>query len=568
MIFTLFLLLSHATSTQWLEPTSDLDYNCNQNQAFQSENGKNYYRLPPRAQQIVRARIWQLSRHSASITIKFLTNSSKLQIKYQRESASSFRMMSAIGTSGIDLYGYDSNGEPHFFSGTFSVESTVTFNFDGFNASTFYLFMLILPSYDVVKPGTIQIGYDDDSYFKVFQTEKEIPITTYGTSIMHGACPNRPGLTWINWMSRDLGLPVHNFGFQGQGILETNVIDFIIEERARAFILDCLPNLVFDTVEKVVNLSIAAYNQIRKKWPDTPIVFVEFGGYTNYEFNNQYKTYTDNMNIASRQVKELLKDDKLVFYVYQSELGITSDDISDPVHPMDNGMRKQKEALVNVLKKALNIDTITNDNLYSTQKPFLQHRNLNFFDDHQNILKKLIDYKNDNSINKAIIGDSIVKNWQSVSADTWKNMQDNGFINLGVSLDRIENALYRVYHDELDYIQHQKIISLIGTFNLDINNETEIIYGIKYLLQKIQIRQKNAQIVVCGILPRDGFEQKVKNINIEIKKIAENENWIFADPGEKLLDANTGLINNNYFIDGIHLNKNGYEIIAPIIANL
>lgn len=226
---------------------------------------KTYYRLPPRAQNIVRSRIWQLSRHSASISIKFITNSSTLKVQYQHESPNAFQMMRQLGTSGIDLYGYDENGEVHFFSGTYALESTAVFNFNDYNASTMFSYLLILPSYDVVKPGTLKIGYGADSYFKIYEKERELPITTYGTSIMHGAYPNRPGLTWINWMSRELSLPVYNFGFMGQGILEKEVIDFVIEEESRLFIVDCLPNLVFDTVETVVQRTIDAYKQIRRK---------------------------------------------------------------------------------------------------------------------------------------------------------------------------------------------------------------------------------------------------------------------------------------------------------------
>ena len=73
MFFLFAALPNLVTATIWIEPSKDLDYYCNQNQAFIEEQGNSYYRLPPRAQKIVRARIWQLSRLSASISIKFIT---------------------------------------------------------------------------------------------------------------------------------------------------------------------------------------------------------------------------------------------------------------------------------------------------------------------------------------------------------------------------------------------------------------------------------------------------------------------------------------------------------------
>lgn len=158
--------------------------------------------------------------------------------------------------------------------------------------------------------------------------------------------------------------------------------------------------------------------------------------------------------------------------------------------------------------------------------------------------------------------------WPAVDVDSWFNLNSNGFLNLGIENDRIENVLFRVYHDELRFIRFKSVVVLAGSNNLAVNNVTEIVEGAKFLANQIAVRQKEAKIVVCGILPRSGFEEKVRNINNEIKVAAENENRSFSDLGEGLLDEKTGLINEEYFVDGINLNKKGYEKIAPIIAGL
>lgn len=59
----LFFFVNIIASLIWIEPTSDLDYNFNQNQGFQDEIGKTYNRFPSRAESIVRDRVWQLSRY-------------------------------------------------------------------------------------------------------------------------------------------------------------------------------------------------------------------------------------------------------------------------------------------------------------------------------------------------------------------------------------------------------------------------------------------------------------------------------------------------------------------------
>lgn len=576
MIFLLSFFYNFAVSLTWIEPSADLDYHYNQNQGFQDEIGKTYNRFTPRAQGVIRDVVWSLSRNSASISIKFITNSPKIQIQYQREAPFTFPMMNKLGTSGIDLYGYDEHGGMHFFAGSYNLGNTVTFDFSEHNKSVLFSYLLVLPSYDVVKPSTLKFGVEDGSFFEILETELERPIVLYGTSIMHGACPSRPGLSWVNWLSRDLQLPVRNFGFKGQGLLEPDVLNFIIEEEASAYVLDCLPNLVFESIDTVVNLTINSYNQIRAKWPETPIIFVEFGGYTNFEFNLQYRTYTQNMNNATRIARKKLEEQKAtnVYFVSYEDLGITSDDISDSVHPMDNGMYKQKNAIEKVLREIFNMPQTSESLPYNTQYPITQHRNVRFAQRHQKILKSVINASKSTDKSwptKAIIGDSITENWETTGKKSWKEiMEPSGFINLGVGYDRIENALYRVYHDELysNYIKPEKIIALIGTNNIEHNNQTEIVEGIRFLFKSIQIRQKDAKLTLLGILPRHGFEETVKNINVDLKNIAKEEGWAFSDPGLKLLDEKTGLVNQSLFTDGLHPNNDGYYILAPIIAAL
>ena len=83
------------------------------------------------------------------------------------------------------------------------------------------------------------------------------------------------------------------------------------------------------------------------------------------------------------------------------------------------------------------------------------------------------------------------------------------FINLWIRYDRIKNVLYRVYHDEFepDFIRLEKIAVLIGTNNIEIKNQTEIVEGVKLLIKQIHARQPDADLFVLGIFPRDGFEK-------------------------------------------------------------
>lgn len=561
-------------STVWLNPATDLDFNPIQNQGFQNEIGKTYNRFPPRAQSIVSESIWESSLHSTSITIKFVTNSPKLQIQYELEKMNVYPMMTTLGTSGIELYGFDSNGTIHFFAGEYTYGKTVSVNFDGFNQSVLYTYFLTLPSFSTVKPSSLLIGYDDGSFFLVIQSELERPIVVFGSSITQGSSSNRPGLAWVNWLSRELLMPVRNYGFEGEGILDENVVDLIIEEEAVAYILDCQAGFIQDEIDNIVNKITNSYKKIRNKWPETPIVLIEFGGFSNEQLISEYIKYSENMKIAFQKTQEKLDEykDKNLYYITQSDLKFKGDDFADIYHPYESGMEKQKTEIVKLLRNVLRMPFNNESIPYSTQFPVIQHRVEQFLNRHHEILESIMNLDKNKQYN-AIIGDSITEYWIKKNYSSWTRiMEKNNYVNMGSRGDRVENVLYRIYRDEVysKYVKFNKIVVLIGTNNLVVNenNNTQIVEGIRFLMRCVHEKQPQAKIIMLGVYPRDNYDDRIKKLNKEIEKMSYEEGWQFSNPGLELLDKNTGYINNDLFIDGLHPNNEGYEIVAPLIGAL
>ena len=124
--------------------------------------------------------------------------------------------------------------------------------------------------------------------------------------------------------------------------------------------------------------------------------------------------------------------------------------------------------------------------------------------------------------------------------------------------------MWRIYHSELDGFNAEQIVMMLGTNNLHINNDEEIIEGLKLVIQGFKARQPHARILMLGIYPRREKEERVSKINLKIAQLAGNQNVDYADIGGVLL-KDDGKINESLFLDGLHPNEEGYSKLAPII---
>ncbi|MEY4567994.1 MAG: hypothetical protein RLY14_2964, partial [Planctomycetota bacterium] len=71
-----------------------------------------YDRLPGRAKGVVTDSVWNLSRHSAGMMVRFQTDSTEIHVDYKVTSSNlNMPHMPATGVSGLDLYGQDSDGQ-------------------------------------------------------------------------------------------------------------------------------------------------------------------------------------------------------------------------------------------------------------------------------------------------------------------------------------------------------------------------------------------------------------------------------------------------------------------------
>lgn len=569
IIVLCLICLSAKAQWKWLNPM-EAGFPVVQNQGWPEEIGYSYVRLPDRAESEVRKPLWDLSCNSAGLAVHFYSNAPTVKVRYQVSGGYTMPHMQATGVSGLDLYRIDSNGDWSFCFGNYSFGDTISYDYGGLGKDKFhdcgFEYRLYLPLYNSVK--WLEIGVPEGAGLTFIPQSQEKPIVLYGTSIAQGACSSRPGMAWANILQRSLDYPLINLGFSGNGRLEKTVLDYMMEQDARLYVLDCLPNLTNKTNEEVTRLVVDAVRQIREK-RNAPILLVEHAGYSNaFSNSEQHELYT-RLNMASRKGYEILLKEgvKDLHYLSHKDLNFPPDAWVDCVHPSDWGAACQAVAVEKKVRHILHVLTGGR----TTTIPVTQRREPNNYE----WLKRhwdLLEHLRKNPPKAVILGNSITHFWGGEpkgplvnGKESWKeSMEPAGFQNLGYGYDRIENVLWRVYHGELDGYEAQKVVLMIGTNNMGISSDEDIVEGLRFLIAAVRQRQPKAAVKVVGILPRRAHEDWVKEINRQIKMMTVEENCQFSDAGRSLLLPN-GKIDESLFLDGLHPNEKGYRGIVDAI---
>ncbi|MBN3583452.1 SGNH/GDSL hydrolase family protein [Algoriphagus aestuarii] len=551
----------------WWNPTTS-EFPVISGQAWATEVPSIYHRLPARAEGEVREAVWSLSKQSAGLSIRFWSNADSIHVRYSVTRGISMPHMPATGVSGLDLYSKSYDGEWLRAWGKYSIKEESEYIFIINDDSSKYAelgreYQLLLPLYNEVSD--LEIGVGGEFFFDALPVRREKPVVAYGTSICQGACATRPGMAWTNILERKLERPVMNLGFSGNGKLEYEVLELLAEIEAKVYVLDCLPNLSPDR-DDVYNLTLNAVRLLKSKRPDVPIILTEHVGYADAFVNIKNDDMVKRLNEQYQKAFLQLKEDGVsgIYLLKKEDLALGFDSFVDIIHPNDIGMEEYAAAYEALILKVLSQEK----GEISTTISMSQSRDIavyNWEERHQEILKM----NQDDPPKILLFGNSIVNFWggkpvsKAVNGKTsWENiLRPAGVRNFGFGWDRIENVLWRVYHDELDGFEAKQIVLMIGTNNLGINSKEEIIIGLKKLLGEIKERQPKSEILLVGLLPRREREDEIKELNKEISKMAEQVNVDFAEVGKELLLAD-GKLNETLFSDGLHPNEEGYQLIA------
>tara|TARA_A100001015_G_scaffold95638_1_gene106294 strand:- start:240 stop:1352 length:1113 start_codon:yes stop_codon:yes gene_type:complete len=307
-----------------------------------------YDRLPASYKEIVREPVWDLSKHSSGLSIRFLSNSSVITAKWEVLNNLSMDHMPDTGIKGVDLYFKDNDEWQYINTGVpvgFNNEYKLVENMD----NELREYKVFLPLYDGIK--NIEIGVDSLSYVKKPKSNEKKPIVFYGTSITQGASASRPGMAHTNIISRQLDRDVINFGFSGNGRMEEPIANLISDSNPIFYVIECMPNMYPNLVS---SNTIPLIDNIRSKDPNTPIILVDLFTSPLTELDKNAIKGTSEMNNALKtQYDKMINNGyNNIFYLEtQSALGNDFEGTIDAVHFTDLGFIRYSDFLVKKFKE-------------------------------------------------------------------------------------------------------------------------------------------------------------------------------------------------------------------------
>jgi GDSL-like Lipase/Acylhydrolase family/N-terminus of Esterase_SGNH_hydro-type len=304
-----------------------------------------YDRLPAKAEGRVREPVWNLSRHSAGMHVRFVSDATVLRARWALKlPALGLPNMAATGVSGLDLY-VRTNGGSWRWLAVGIPEARTNSNVLVENLAPgkreYLLYLPIYNELDFVEIGIPQTANIEPA--GPWGPGPRKPMAFYGTSIVHGLCASRPGMTHSAILGRKFNYPVLNLGFSGNGKMEPEMADLFAELDPSVYVLDCLPNMVDSEVRERAEPFV---RRLRAARPETPVVLVEDrtmqDGFLVTTRNPHHQAVRAGLKTAYERLKKSGVQD-LHYISGEQLLGNDGEGTVDASHPTDLGYTRQAE---------------------------------------------------------------------------------------------------------------------------------------------------------------------------------------------------------------------------------
>lgn len=316
-----------------------------------------YDRLPTGVTTNVNAGVRAMKHHTSGMQFRFTTDSKTLKFRwvpYNRDLAMDH--MPASGVSGIDVYRFDAAADRWCYFKTGRIWNSEKGGSLDINWTPGVPCLVNLPLYNGVRSFTL--GVDENATVDPLPPRKSgvtKPVVFYGTSITHGGCCSRPGTAFVNWVGRDLDVPVVGLGFSGSGVMEYEMSEHLARIDASCYVLDCLWNMSLKEADRPGRSVEVNYERfirnLRAKRPDVPIVMAE-------QCDVFCRGRNDKDGFIRGLYERLLAEGwtKLTYLPKDEMYSGDFEGTVDGTHPNDLGMKSMKDAFGKAVRAALNLN--------------------------------------------------------------------------------------------------------------------------------------------------------------------------------------------------------------------
>ena len=313
-----------------------------------------YDRLPSGVTESVNAGVRDMKHHTTGLQFRFATGSHRLVFKWvPRNAGLAMDHMPASGMSGIDVYRFDQDKGCWLYVKTGRITSS-----DGATLDIPWTpgtpCIVNLPLYNGIRE--FSLGVEPDAAVTALPPRRsgiEKPVVFYGTSITHGGCASRPGLSFVNIIGHDLDIPVVNLGFSGSGCMEYEMSEHMARIDASCYVLDCLWNMGMSADSPRSGRNVDEnyepfIRNLRAKRPDVPIIMA-----------GQCDVYCGTVTVKEQFTKDLyerLIEEGWTNLHFLPKEGMFADDLEgtvDGCHPNDHGMLALAKSYGAAVAKAL-----------------------------------------------------------------------------------------------------------------------------------------------------------------------------------------------------------------------
>jgi hypothetical protein len=316
----------------------------------ESERVRWFDRLPAAAEKTVTKEVWDRSRPSTGMMVRFLTDATSIHVHYRLMKADlGMAHMPPTGVSGVDLYARDEAGQWRWVYVVRPTNQEMKIEIVGELTPGKREYALYLPLYNGVD--SLSIGVAAEAQFEGLPPRQK-PLVFYGTSTTQGACASRPGMACTAILGRRLDRHVVNLGFSGNGRMDAAIGELLVQIDAAAYVIDCVGNMA---IGDITRKCLALVKQLRATRPTTPIFLLEGDHSPNSWIQPVTLKMKDEKNVALRTAFTTLQEagTRELYYVRGTHFfGDDSEGVVDG-HPSDLGFMRQADCMEPALRTVL-----------------------------------------------------------------------------------------------------------------------------------------------------------------------------------------------------------------------